>query len=281
MGLSPTPGEGGGGGFPLPTLPPPVIGGGGGSSGGSVSGALGQVVGYVASVLGYADNYASSLLSGLEKALKQIFSSIVGLLHHLAETWLGQIVGSIWRTLKSVFLAVQKELAASMKVIQQYEKLVRYWEQRILGPIVNVIQALRKTLVLFRIFHLKFATQLDNYLAGIEGRLANIFLFYQRELNYIIDALNLIVDPFGLFSEAMFIGSAIRSIGAVWAAVMGYPQSGITPAQSTAAAARTKFYTAKSQQDYMKGLAAGGTNPDDAAIIAAQRQSFAELGYQV
>ena len=31
----------------------------------------------------------------------------------------------------------------------------------------------------------------------------------------------------------------------------------------------------------MNGLAAGGTNPDDQAIIEAQKQGYAELGYTV
>lgn len=266
------------GGVPLP----PIIGvGGGGGSSTCVDAGLGQVLGYVGSVLGYANSFASGLFNALKSAITAIVNQISAFLQHIAQTWLGQILKSMWTTVKQIFQAVQKEITSIVKLLQYYERLVKYWEQKILGPIINLIQALRKTLVIFRIFHLKFAVQLDNYLSGIEGRLTNIFLWYQKQLNYIIDALDFIVDPFGLISEGLFIGSAIRSIGAVWAAVMGYPQSGITPAQSTAAAARTQFYTAQSQQAYMKGLAAGGTNPDDAAIIAAQRQGYAELGYKV
>jgi hypothetical protein len=281
MGFTPVPGEGGGGGFPLPPLPLPPSGGGGGSSGGSVAGVLCSIISYVGSALGWGQSYANALLSGLASALKQIFAQIVSVFQYLAQTWLGQIVKSIWNTLKTIFAAVAKELKAIMALFQQYEKLVRYWEQKILGPILNVIQALRKTLVIFKLFHIKQAAALDNYLSGIEGRLANIFLFYQRQLNSIINAIDLIVDPFGLISEGMFIGSAIRSIGAVWAGVMGYPQSGITSAQTAQAKARTQFYTAKSQQDYMKGLAAGGMNPDDQAIVEAQKQGYAQLGYTV
>jgi hypothetical protein len=274
----------GGGGAPgLPTLPtPPIVGGGGcGASTSSVQTTLGSAVVYTGATLGYANSFASGLFNALKAALSAIVNQVAAFLHYIAQTWLGQILKSMWATLKQIFAALQKEITSIVKLLQQYEKLVRYYEQKILGPIINLLQALRKTLVIFRLFHLKFATQLDNYLSGIEGRLTNIFLWYQKELNYIIDALDFIVDPFGLISEALFVQSAARSIGAIWAGVMGYPQSGITTAQSTAAAARTQFYTSKSQQTYMKGLAAGGTNPDDAAIIAAQRQSFAELGYKV
>lgn len=262
-------------------LPPIIGGGGGGGSSTCVDAGLGQVLGYVGTVLAYADNFASGLFNALKSALSTIFNQISAMLHYIAQTWLGQILKSMWATLKQIFQAVQKEITSIVKLLQYYEKLVRYYQQKILGPVINLIQALRKTLVLFRIFHLKFAVQLDNYLTGIEGRLTNIFLWYQKELNYIIDALDFIVDPFGLISEGLMVQSAMRSIGAIWAGVMGYPQSGITPAQSTAAAARTQFYTAKSQQAYMKGLAAGGTNPDDQAIVDAQKQGFAELGYNV
>jgi hypothetical protein len=281
MGLLPIPGEGSSGTpIPLPPFPLPPSGGSG-SPGGSVTGALGSIISWVGSALGWTQGYANALLGGLENALKQIFAQIVSLFQYLAQTWLGQIIKSIWNKLAQIFAAVSKELKLILKEFQEYEKLVRYWENKILGPILNVIQALRKTLVIFKLFHLKFASQLDNYLSGIEGRLVNIFLFYQRELNYIIDAIDLIVDPFGLISEGLFIQSAVRSIGAVWAGVMGYPSSGITPAQTAAAQARTQFYTATSQKDYMKGLAAGGTNPDDQAIIDAQTQGYAELGYKV
>jgi hypothetical protein len=281
MGLSPIPGEGGGGGFPIPPLPPIASGGSGGASASSVAGALGSLTSYIGSVLGYANSFGGALLQGLENALKQIVAQIVSIFQYLAQTWLGQILKSIWNTLKTIFQAIQKEVGYIVKLFQQYEKLVRYYEQKILGPVLNIIQALRKTLVIFKLFHLKFAVTLDNYLSGIEGRLTNIFLFYQRELNYIIDWMNLIVDPFGLISEGMFIGSAIRSIGAVWAGVMGYPSTSITASQQAAAQARAQFYTSKSQQDYMNGLAAGGTNPDDQAIIEAQKQGYAELGYTV
>lgn len=273
---------GGGGGIQVPPLPPPVItGGGGGASAGAVNSALGSIVGYIGAVLGYGQAYSNALLGGLASALKTIFGYVVSFFQAIARSWLGDIIRGIWEKLKQIFEAVQGEIKRVMAILQAYEKLVRYWEQRILGPVLNVIQALRKTLVLFRIFHLKFATELDNYLVGIEGRLTNIFLFYQRELNKVISYLDLIVDPFGLISEGMFIGSAIRSIGAVWAGVMGYPQSGITAGQSSAAAARSQFYTAQDQQSYMHGLAAGGTNPDDLAIVEAQRQGYAQMGYQV
>lgn len=280
MGFSPIPGEGGGGGG-LPTLPtPPIVGGGGcGASTSSVQTALGGVLLYTGAVLGYANSFASGLFNALKSALSTIVNQISAFLHYIAQTWLGQILKSMWATLKQIFQAVQKEITTIVKLLQYYEKLVKYWQQKILGPVINLIQALRKTLVIFRIFHLKFAVQLDNYLSGIEGRLTNIFLWYQKELNYIIDALDFIVDPFGLISEGLFIGSAIRSIGAVWAGVMGYPQSGSTTALNTASATASNFYTAKSQQAYMKGLAAGGTNPDDQAIVDAQRQAFTGMGF--
>lgn len=281
MGLSPTPGEGGGGGFPLPPLPPPVMGGGGGVSAPAVNSALGSVISYIGSVLGYSNSFASGLASSLAKAVKAIAGEILALWHQLQQTWLGQILKSVWHTVKTIWDAVQNEITHLIKLFRWYEQLVRYWEQRIFGPVLNIIQALRKTLVLFKVFHIKLAARLDNYLSGIEGRLANILLFYQRQLNQIIDWLNLIVDPFGLISEGMFIGSAVRSIGAVWASVMGYPKTGSTTALNKASATSTNFYTKASTVTYMKGLAAGGTNPDDQAIIESQRQGFAELGYKV
>jgi phage-related protein len=280
MGFSPIPGEGGG--IQLPTLPVPIVGSGGsgGVSAGAVNSALGSVITYIGSVLGFANSFAAGLVNALLAAVKAIGAQVAALFQYIAQTWLGDILRSMWGVIKTIWAAVQKELSYLIKLFRQYETLVRYWEQRILGPIINIIQALRKTLVIFRVFHLKFATQLDNYLSGIEGRLTNIFLWYQRELNSIINALNFIVDPFGLLSEALFIRSAVRSIGAVWAGVMGYPQSGSTAGLNSDSAASTAFYSAGATKTYMHGLAAGGTNPDDAAIIDAQRVGFAELGYR-
>jgi hypothetical protein len=270
----------GGGGIQLPPLPPPVVtGGGSGTSASSVTSALGSIVRYIGSVLSYGQGYSNALLGGLESALKTIFSDVVSWFQAMAKSWLGQIIRSIYDKLKTIFQAVQKEIHKVLAIFQAYEKLVRYWEQRILGPVVNVVQALRKTLVIFKLFHLKFASQLDNYLSGIEGRLTNIFLFYQKELNKIIDYLDLIVDPFGLINEAMFIGSAVRSIGAVWAGVMGYPSTSISASQTAAVSTPTGFYSSHSQITYAKQLAAGGVPAEDQAINDSLREGYSQMGY--
>jgi len=257
------------------------VGGGGGASTGSVTSALQSVISYAAAWGHYGQAFMGGVFHAIGAALGQIVGQVVALFQYLAQTWLGQIIKGIWDKLKAIFAAVQGEIKRIMTLLQQYEKMVRYWQQKILGPILNIIQAMRKTLVIFRIFHVKQAVALDNYLSGIEGRLANTFLYYQRALNLLIDDLNFIIDPWGLVSEGLFIRSAVRSIGAVWAGVMGYPSAGITAAQTSAAQVRTQFYTAHSQAAYMHGLAAGGANPDDAAIIAAQKQGYAQLGYKV
>jgi hypothetical protein len=275
------PSSGGGLGGPIITPPPVVLGGGGSASGPSVGAALGQVIAYVTGSRLWGQAYADALLGGLRSALKSIFQQTLAWLDWLRRNWLGQIVKGIYDKLKAIFTAVQTEIRRVMAIIQAYERLVRYWEQRILAPILNVIQALRRTLVIFRIFHLRFATRLDQYLAGVEGRLSRIFLFYQKELNKIIDALDLIVDPFGLFNEAMYLKSALRSLGDLWAAIMGFPSATLTAAQDAAAVTRAGFYDAKSQKQYAKELAAGGVPPEDQAIIENDRLGYAKMGYNV
>lgn len=269
-------------GIELPQLPPPVYPSPS-SDGGStqINLSIGAAVQYAAAQSAWVQSWTKALFGGLTSALKNIFARVMALWQWVQRTWLGHIVNGIYQKLKRIFLAVQGELKRVMAIIQAYEKLVRYYEQRILMPILNVIQALRRTLVIFRIFHFRFATRLDQYLAGVEGRLARMFLFYQKELNKIIDALDLIVDPFGLFNEAMYVKSAIRSLGDLWSAIMAFPSATLSAAQDAAAVTRAGFYTSKAQHAYMKELAAGGPTPEDQAIVEAQKQSYAELGYKV
>jgi hypothetical protein len=80
-------------------------------------------------------------------------------------------------------------------------------------PILNFIQRLRGALLIFRIFHMKWAAALDSRLADMEGQLARLWLNTLGQFNRILGYFDYMVNPFGLFRTGRFLWSAIKSIG--------------------------------------------------------------------
>ena len=197
--------------FSPPPLPFPTSGQGASTIG---AGTLGQIVGYVADVERWNQRYASCLFGGLSKALKSLAAPVLRFIQWLQHTWLGRIITQIYDKLKKAVLKIIAALKLAICIFQAYEALVQFYEDKIFGPIINLLQRIRRVLLVFRVLHIKWAMALDNYIVILEGRLTKIFYGYQRALNKVIDYLNIIVDPFGLFNESMYVQSAIRSAGA-------------------------------------------------------------------
>jgi hypothetical protein len=204
----------------LPTPLPPILGGGGGGPSdcgtGQITAAIGGANSYTGAQALWLQQWARALFSAFVNSIKAIIGAIVSVFRYLQATWLGQIIKGIWAKLKVIWAAVQDEVKKILCVLEAYEALVRFYEQQLFAPLLALIQRLRKILVIFRVFHLHFATALDNYLLTVEGRIVTVELETQKKLNHLIDYLNLIVDPDGLLNQQMYIGAAAQSAAAIW-----------------------------------------------------------------
>lgn len=87
-----------------------------------------------------------------------------------------------------------------------------YLFNRFIGPILNAIQHVRQLLVIFRLFHFKFAAQLDATLANIEYKIASRFEFVWQKMNELLSWAQIISTPTGLFNPVILWGSLMRDI---------------------------------------------------------------------
>jgi len=99
------------------------------------------------------------------------------------------------------YLEFRKLLRAFLKPALDYWARVRkLWHdlyRTYLAPVLNLIQDVRKVLVIFRIMHLKWATTLDKYLGQIEGKLIGAYQTVLASINRHADFLYLLTDPLG------------------------------------------------------------------------------------
>lgn len=166
---------------------------------------LGELGAVVAAIL----QFLNDLVGALVRVFNEVFSNEVAIanfaLGGFTETWKGlkEIVEDI---LHGHFLLALKHLRDLLSKLQEWAKKLKKWldklqriQKQLQGKafrdVINLIQRVRKILLVFRLLHLKFATKLDNWLARIEGKLIQRQLEYSRKTNEIIGWLDLILDP--------------------------------------------------------------------------------------
>ena len=66
-----------------------------------------------------------------------------------------------------------------------------------LAPLLNFLQNIRKVLAVFRAMGFKWATKLDNYIAGLEGKITGAFQTVVAAINRHADFLYLLTLPDG------------------------------------------------------------------------------------
>jgi len=170
------------------------------------------------------------LFNALWKALVDIANFLFNLL-----TKVGKLFRFLWdgffkRIFTGLFNAILKAhdwLEAHLQPIIRFLQRIRAFVDRVLNryvrPIMNMIQRMRQFLLILRLFHVKWAQQLDAKLVQIEVKMASVFIEARRILNGVIDAVNLVVDPTRLLKHPILIISIRRSLPAFSFATTGMP----------------------------------------------------------
>jgi hypothetical protein len=193
--------------------------GGGFSFGDLFSGLLGTLLGAIEAIVAFLN----ALVQVLVGALNFLFAgevAIFGFSFAGLDSVFHSLKGILDKIFKQVVLAGLTHLLDLYRKLQAWAKRLKAWLDRFhalqkkyqvaaFRRAINLIQRIRKILVVFRIFHLKFATKLDNLLVGIEGRLIRREADIARKTNEIIGWVNLIADPTTLFRQVPLL----RSIG--------------------------------------------------------------------
>lgn len=184
-----------------------------------VSTAVGTVIatigGILTSIFGGGGGSTKQLTETVQHIETQVLTGLktIGLALQLA--FGAGIIGflrRLWGALGQLAQRVHDALDRISKIIAYIRRIHDYLFNRFIAPVLNAIQHIRQLLVIFRLFHLKFATKLDATLAGIEYKIAANFQLAWSKINELISWAQILTTPTGLFNPAVLWGSILRDI---------------------------------------------------------------------
>jgi hypothetical protein len=145
------------------------------------------------------------------KSLDKIYRGLKNILDHVFKVWVTAAIKHLWDLYQKLTAWVRK-----LKV--WLDRLRRIQQLHLLAALrryLNLIQRIRKILLVFKLLHIGIAKKLDKFLAGLEGRLTTSVFRHIQKTNEIIKWINLVADPRGLLHP----GGQLAGIGGILKAV--------------------------------------------------------------
>jgi hypothetical protein len=175
--------------------------------------ALGRVFNIIFGQTQFLYGFTLGGLTEVFKSLKQILDDVI---HGHLILALGHL-----RDLIAKIQAWAKKLKAWLDKLQ---KIHRQLQVKALKDFINLIQRIRQVLVIFRIFHVKWAQKLDAWLGNIEGTVIRKVTLLDRKVNEIITYINILLDPEVLLRQSILAQSLYRYLRGL-RGVLGIPES--------------------------------------------------------
>src|SRR5258708_39503116 len=128
---------------------------------------------------------------------------------------------------------------------------------------MQVCQTVWRVLGILRLFHVKWATKLDNSLADLQNRIEQWISIVRGTLNQIINTLAIAFDPTMVITRNLLGASLLSNLGAV-KRIFGFGDNRILSAseQATIAHDSTQYYKSKVDAHVNTLLATGPTAED-------------------
>lgn len=149
----------------------------------------------------------------------------------------------------------------------------RYYRQHIL-PMINLIQHIRRYLLVLRLLHIHWADKLDAYLLKEEQYLNKFFLTTRSFLNQALSLASLATNPVSLGRMVLLSVAGRRSMGALVRAVTGLQLGHFFPSTSKSAFAFEK------QPVRANDYTDPATNPPPSEILSPLLSNFADGSYE-
>lgn len=202
---------------------------------GSVLSAIGQVLAYVVNLVVTALQWLLSVLEAIGNFFLGIFRAVGRVFKWLYDT----VFKGILTKLGNAVIAVHRWLEAHLGPVLKFLTKVRAYFDKIfklyIRPILNLIDRIRKVLLILRLLHVKWAVALDTKLAQVEGDIARLFLEARGVLNNIIDVVNGLVDPPRLARTIAGTIAGRRAAAVIIRATTGLPAGFFFPSTSPTA----------------------------------------------
>lgn len=171
----------------------------GGPSASQINAALNQLRTSFSNAIDTVTRFAWTIANALGKLLDTIHGMLIGFLDQLWQL-LKKIAANVVRILKEVLPAITKAVRALRATLDSiYAKYIR--------PVLAWIQLARRYLVILRLFHVKWAGQLDAILGKVQARIIGPFLYVLRTLNGIGNWVNLILTAGAVLQRPVFINT--------------------------------------------------------------------------
>jgi len=209
-------------------------GGGGFDFGGLFGGILDTLVAIIQAIIDFLNQLVQVLVQVLnflfagEQAIfgfsfKGLTDTLKGITHILDKIFKEYVLAAL-KHLWDLYQKIRRWVQKLKNWLDKFHALQRKYNVLALKRVINLIQRVRKVLVIFRLLHLKFATRLDHWLAGIEGTLIKREFEIAAKTNEIIGWINFIADPTKLFRLSPLAQSIYRYLRGLRGA-LGIPES--------------------------------------------------------
>ena len=155
----------------------------------------------------------------LTEFIKKFLGIVLGGIVHIISDVLHGHLAQALKDIQALFHALHNLFAPLLLWLRKLQAIQRQQQMLAMRRILNLIQRVRQILLPFRLLHLKFAQKLDNWLAGIEGRIITRELAIAAKTNQIIAWIDLITHPTGVLRGGP-IGAGIGNAYAVLRAAL-------------------------------------------------------------
>jgi hypothetical protein len=162
---------------------------------GGVLDAIGSILAWLANLIITALNWLLQVIVAIGNFFLSIFRAVGHFFTLLYDKLLKGVLTRIVNGIIRVHQWLEEKLAPVLRFLQRVRAYLDRIFKLYIRPILNLIDRIRKILLVLRLLHVKWAAALDQKLAQIEGTISKIFLEIRGILNNIIDVVNSLTDP--------------------------------------------------------------------------------------
>ncbi len=181
------------------------------------------VGGAIDAAVSFLTNLVIAIFNALVAALNFLYNLAFGVVIRGFKHVISDIVHGRFLHLYQDYLALKKKikdwLDKHLPWLFELRKRFDLWWRHTIVPLLNWIHRVRAILAVLRIFHVGFAKKLDELLAGLEAKIIKNTLVLRAKLNLVISIIDLVLDPGLLIRQNVLIGSAVRAIRQMFAAL--------------------------------------------------------------
>lgn len=244
-----------------------------------LGGALQDIFNYIGGVF----SVLLALIRWVWGWVRYLVQALILLFHRLSKFLLHIWQQYVKRAIQWLAVHVQK-LRVWLKrtigpIIKRLEKIKKWYDTHILKQqlrMLQFLQSIRRFLGILRLFHVKWAAQLDSTLADLQNRIEVSIAIVRGTLNQIISTLAIAFDPSLLITRNVLGASLLSNLGAV-KRIFGFGDNRILSASEQATIDRDHSrYFQSNVTAHITSLASTGPTAEDNARRTEFRKALSE-----